>query len=395
MKRNRTQNERHGVVDRLANGKDVDVQTFIKEGGDVNLQDNYNMTLLHHAVEKRNLVRAKILVEAKCLLNLFDKQENTPLMMSVHRNQFDMTKFLLENGAKTDTRNSSDNTPLSVAVWNRNKALVGMLLKYGADCNVMCNVYMDRFITSSPVIYCVKHKYFDILQCIKQSGQVNLSKQLMICHEHLCLEQFSYFLSKGADPFQIVNLSPTYGISRIRHVFDRVLAEVMQNHHIFGFGAKTCQNLIRECGCVTSSYNENDILRTLLTCNAGPSALDYYEKHYANFAVEFLKYIANLGISYHNYPIYCHCRSDFHDRRTCPVIGKLRATLQDPDVQQALYQGFVIPLQHQCRRSIRTTLRYGVVDKIDKLPLPSLIKMFLKFSGELEMPRTIFCGKAH
>ena len=392
----RFHNENHKIVTRLQNSKDSEVHKYIEDGGDVNIQDDYNMTLLHHAVETRNLPRVQLLVEAKCNMNLMDKQDNTALMMSVQRNHYDIAKFLLEKGAKTQTFNTLQNTALSMAVWNRNRQMVDILMTHGADCNTMCNVYIDRLQSSSPVIYCVRHKYFDILEVIESHGKVNLSQQLLLCHDVFCLMEFTHFLSRGADPFRIVNFVPTYDISQIRHVFDKVLISVMQNHHIFGFGAKTCQAVISEYGHATSNYHQNGILQTLFTCRVGPgpSAQQYYERFYANFVFTFLKYITQLGISYQNYYSFCRCLSDFHDRASCNVISKLRTKLKESNVKRDLLQGFVIPLQYQCRRQIRVSLGLGVCDKISKLPLPIHTKSFLRFSDELEMSSAMFCGKA-
>ena len=128
--------ESRTCVAQLKYKTDSEFQQYIENGGDVNVRDDYNRTLLHHALEMGSLSRVKMLVEAKCDMDALNKVNN--LLKSVERNYTDITKFLLEYDAENKMFDADKNSALAMAVYNRNGEMVDLLMAHGADCNAMC-----------------------------------------------------------------------------------------------------------------------------------------------------------------------------------------------------------------------------------------------------------------
>ncbi|MBD0391624.1 ankyrin repeat domain-containing protein [Wolbachia endosymbiont of Pentalonia nigronervosa] len=110
---------------------------LVKEGADVNLQNERGMSPLHLAAEYKHVNVAKLLLEndeKKANVNVQCKcWRETPLHLAVRARDLKMMNLLLNNGAKIDSQNQGGATPLHIAF--RNNFLKGMklLIEKGAD----------------------------------------------------------------------------------------------------------------------------------------------------------------------------------------------------------------------------------------------------------------------
>jgi len=117
---------------------DVSIAQFLlKEGADIEAENDFAITPLHEAVRNGNAEVLELLLRNKADVNCIDMDENTPLHMAVLFEDTECAKILLDNGANFKVKNNRDESPFDLAesdseivVWIK-KYIVDMLLKKG------------------------------------------------------------------------------------------------------------------------------------------------------------------------------------------------------------------------------------------------------------------------
>jgi hypothetical protein len=100
----------------------------------INTKDNTTgETALHYAVERRDELWVKFLLERGANPNIADNNRETPLTIAAGLGFVEGVEQLIAKGARIDDTNSSGETPLISAVHRHDLAIVRLLLKKGAD----------------------------------------------------------------------------------------------------------------------------------------------------------------------------------------------------------------------------------------------------------------------
>jgi ankyrin repeat protein len=88
---------------------------------------------LHIAVERRDLLWVKFLLQQKANPNIRDNKGVSPLVLAAQLGFVDGADALIKAGAQVDIPNSTGETPLIAAVHKRDFQIMRLLLKAGAD----------------------------------------------------------------------------------------------------------------------------------------------------------------------------------------------------------------------------------------------------------------------
>jgi uncharacterized protein len=103
--------------------------------------DRAGRSELHYQAQKRDLGRAKMMIEQGLDVSLADRDGWTPLHFAAQEYNADFAALLMDSGASVDARNAHGNTPLFVAVFNSQGRgeLIRLLRERGADPYSMNN----------------------------------------------------------------------------------------------------------------------------------------------------------------------------------------------------------------------------------------------------------------
>ncbi|XP_029811385.1 ankyrin repeat domain-containing protein 26-like [Suricata suricatta] len=110
------------------------VQDILRFGiNGLNDRDRKRRTPLHLACANGHSEVVAVLVERKCLLNLFDNKKRTALTKAVQCADEKSVTILLEHGADPNFMDKSGNTALHYAVFGDNISIAEKLLLHNAD----------------------------------------------------------------------------------------------------------------------------------------------------------------------------------------------------------------------------------------------------------------------
>ncbi|KAF3182443.1 hypothetical protein TWF788_006346 [Orbilia oligospora] len=112
----------------------VDMHYSYKIPGGRGVSPHKFLTPLHHAVEKGDIVIAKILIDKGANLEAKNQWSLTPLGRAAVWGKYeDMVKLLVDEGADLEAKDEDDWTPLLSAASNGHEAVVKVLVSKGAD----------------------------------------------------------------------------------------------------------------------------------------------------------------------------------------------------------------------------------------------------------------------
>lgn len=126
---------------------------LLKNGADVNAQDDDHNTALQYAVRENNLKAAEILVSYRADVNIVSKyiyKENrkrhrpefkragyTPLHIAAVSGHKSIAALLVDSGSTIDKCSKDDGTPLHIATKNGRNEIVEILIDAGAQVNAV------------------------------------------------------------------------------------------------------------------------------------------------------------------------------------------------------------------------------------------------------------------
>ena len=117
----------------------VGVKKYIKNGGDVNNENDTGESVLAYAIRNKcDMDLLLLLVENGADIYDFDDEGVSIFDMSITYNNIEMVKFIIEKGIDVNSTNRRSRfTPLMAAVSYGRLEIVKLLLKHGADQEVV------------------------------------------------------------------------------------------------------------------------------------------------------------------------------------------------------------------------------------------------------------------
>ncbi len=118
-----------------ATGKLAKVESFIKEGTDINTKDGSGETALHAAASTGHMNTAELLVVKGADINAKNNDGFTPLHLAVLENHRDVAELLLDKGADINAKTYKGRTTLHWAAYMGHKDVVELLIAHSANVN--------------------------------------------------------------------------------------------------------------------------------------------------------------------------------------------------------------------------------------------------------------------
>jgi uncharacterized protein len=121
------------------------------------------LSALHVAIKMGDLKIAEILVKNGADIDFQDNNGNTPLILAVKKKDLELVTFVVLKGADVNLANNDGVTPLHQAAFSGNEKVVDFLLKAKADPHLKNN---DG---ASAYDFAIAKGYLNIAQLIKMS----------------------------------------------------------------------------------------------------------------------------------------------------------------------------------------------------------------------------------
>ena len=124
---------------------------------------------LHHAARWGRLAEVKRLIKEGENVNVQDENGNTPLHWAALRGRVEVIKFLIKKGASVNAKNQWGVTPLHWAALHGDVEVAKLLIKKRADINAKDN---DGFFYEGyrPLDYARKYGHKDMITYLKSVG---------------------------------------------------------------------------------------------------------------------------------------------------------------------------------------------------------------------------------
>jgi len=109
------------------------VAKLIEQGVDIKQSQPDGMTALHWAVYHNHPAATKMLIDAKCDVNVATEYKITPLSIACTHRETETVEILLQAGANVEFEAPGCETPLMLAARTGNATALRQLLKHGAS----------------------------------------------------------------------------------------------------------------------------------------------------------------------------------------------------------------------------------------------------------------------
>jgi ankyrin repeat protein len=109
------------------------IETLIRHGADINVQDRYGATPLNIASIYGHADFADMLIYYGAEIDKKSYDGTTPLMAAIWAGYSDVTELLIKSGANLESRDSDGNTPFLIAAQNGDTLILDMLIRNGVD----------------------------------------------------------------------------------------------------------------------------------------------------------------------------------------------------------------------------------------------------------------------
>ncbi|XP_055954332.1 ankyrin homolog [Patella vulgata] len=115
------------------------VETLLRAGCNINLQDHRGKTALMFAVDNQDETILSLQLQNGADCNICDVNGKTALMVAVEKQRYGHCEAWMKSGASVNQVDNSGNTALLIAVKMNNTNMVKVLLKAGTDVNLSDN----------------------------------------------------------------------------------------------------------------------------------------------------------------------------------------------------------------------------------------------------------------
>jgi len=419
------------------------LELLLKHGADVNTADIDGNIALHHAIEyywppnsdNSRYVSPVVdtLLEHKADVNKENKYGDTPLCLAVSEGLLEVVNKMLEVYGGNPNKGSPAKSPLVAACLTQNVALVDTLLKHGADPNLTwtsCDPYSTDIY---PLFVAVYKGNSDIITKLLNAGAdvngvdsegisvvwyatakiINSGNDQPTEEMRNKLSTVRLLLEHGADVNMLKpdGILPLYkvvnaltGAPRCRSEYRTCLIELLQLMVKYGadlhdFRCQLEENVALRLVALASFDGVHDFILELFRAGAGFELLARCCNAVATFLLQSksISLCQAVILAGHNMPSARELQrlqlAAALDRSADHLIQQLVNWLNE-DRQQ------VPSLLRQCRVVIRRQLSAAVqfrsiLPAIDKLPLPTILKLYIQFDGPLTEVDLNVCTPTH
>ena len=218
-----TSDKSTGIFNSIRKQDIKDLETFIKEKGDVDKTDPAGNTLLILAVKSGNKRMVEILLDAGCSVNATNYTGKSPLIFAANKGNFDICRLLIKNGTNINQKENQGFTPLRCASSKGHFKIVKLLIEEGCDLNPI-----DCY-GKTPIHSVVKKRYINICKLLINSDcDINVKDKfsqtpLILAVKDRNLEIIELLLAKGAD----VGVKDKYGRTAMDYALNSGKKEVI------------------------------------------------------------------------------------------------------------------------------------------------------------------------
>ncbi|XP_031632810.1 26S proteasome non-ATPase regulatory subunit 10-like isoform X5 [Contarinia nasturtii] len=143
------------------------VKCLIKNGAEVNDEDENKQTALHWAIISNGYAKTEIvkyLVSHRANVQAENIWQETPLHSAADKGDIEIVKYLVNHGANVHAVNIWQETPLHSAASNGHTETVKFLVEHGANINVKDNSQ------HTPHYYANKNGHIDVINYLRGHG---------------------------------------------------------------------------------------------------------------------------------------------------------------------------------------------------------------------------------
>ena len=127
--------EKHGIIIGARNGWVWSCRLWLELGVDVNIQDEYSLSILHETCYFGHTECTRLLLEAGANVNIKNRRERTPLFEACMMNKIECVRLLLNAGADVNARVADNWSVLHLSCLMGNPECVKLLLNAKVDVN--------------------------------------------------------------------------------------------------------------------------------------------------------------------------------------------------------------------------------------------------------------------
>ncbi|KAK5966702.1 Ankyrin repeat protein [Trichostrongylus colubriformis] len=167
------------------------VNLLVHHGADVNANDAYGMTPLHHAAMKANEPAASTLLKHGAYVNAKAMKGTTPLLTACVHGSDDIIQMLLSNGADTSETDNRMNSVYHIAAQHGRSDTLKLLLRHGGQSGEKL-LWMSNNEGKTPLRMAVDGNHPDTVSTILQLKPASGSSLEEYVEAFLCLRFLSF-----------------------------------------------------------------------------------------------------------------------------------------------------------------------------------------------------------
>ena len=253
---------------------DIDKASFLlANGAHGNLTDKYGRTLVHHAVQSRNLELVKFLAQQYQMpVNAMDVNGTYPLHVATSSGDFDIVNFLLSCNADVNVKDRTGKLPTAYAIKSGNVQVLDCLLAHGA---IVADT--SQGATSPLHLFAIRGDLGNVRKLVEQEFDLQKldENERSALHCALLAKHFDiadYLLLKGAKAGTIdAHHSSPLHTTAMHCPFPQLFHKLVTNGAQINLRNAFRQNALHLCVL----HNTNiEVLRNILDLGADPNLED-------------------------------------------------------------------------------------------------------------------------
>ncbi|KAK2158657.1 hypothetical protein LSH36_166g05080 [Paralvinella palmiformis] len=369
-------------------GHDAVVRCLVKNGAAVNLTNSKGKLALHYSCLGGHNHCTAILLENGAKPNYPDDQGNTPLILACKSNNVQVVQAVLDAGAKPDKVDGMKRSALHWAALSGNREIVDALISAGASLDLMDVYYATAFM------YAIFSDNACTLKSLVASGCDNtaidgmsgtaLTLASLKGHDS-CV---SVLLAAGDDPDEFSYFGMTALMASVYESHLEVTQTILRyKPNINAVSRLGFTALFAALFNIVDSNAETRHKLLVLLIQNGADVNQPFGRTTAFSKVMNGKNSPLLFAITTGYmslvKILMYAGSEVRPDETeylkgtdTNIIYELSSVLK-PITD---YRSLPLPLQHICRIVIRKKLGSNICEKMEELPIPNRLKMYLNFS---------------